>query len=92
MLYPALGGVDQDHAGNIANTVGGTLVPPPVNVGEVQKDFGHTKTFSGVADLLETFNAGIRVRTVASRSDVRKALRYGNHLARKRTFLSCGRW
>ena len=71
--------LNDGRVGDVATGIGGTLMLPPLNVGDVKHHFGNVKVFPGISVLVDLIKHGVPVVTSATPTDPRKALQYGNH-------------
>lgn len=64
---------------DVARSLGGSLVTPPVDLAEIKLHFGDNEGFLKIAELLTMISGGVPVVTALSKIDLRAALAYGNH-------------
>ena len=65
--------------GEVARSLGGVLVKPPVDPSEIRQHFGTLKGFPQINELLTIIAGGVPVIARTSTADLDTALRYGNH-------------
>ena len=65
--------------GDVARSVGGSLVAPAIDPIHVQRDFGDLKGFGAVDELVLIVAGGVPLNAVTTGADLERALQYGNH-------------
>ena len=65
--------------GDVARSLGGFLVTPPVDPQHIRRYFGDLKGFPQIDELLTIVSGGVPVIAPPSRADLNAALQYGNH-------------
>ena len=63
----------------MARSVGGGLVPPPIDPTQIQSHFGDLKGFEAIHELMTIVTTGVPVHAPATRVELDHALKYGNH-------------
>lgn len=70
---------NQGVVGDVARSVGGNPVTPPVDPSDIKSHFGDLKGSPQIAELLTNMSGGVAVVTAPSKIDLTAALRHGNH-------------
>ena len=65
--------------GDVARTIGVSLVAPPIDPAHIQQYFGYLKGFGAVDELVMIVTGGAPVHAAATGVDLERALQYGNH-------------
>ena len=65
--------------GAVARLVGGGLVAPTTDPGQIQKYFGQIKGFKDVDELIAIVTGGVPVCAAVTSTELNHALQYGNH-------------
>ena len=69
--------------GDVARSVGGGLVPPPIDPTQIQRYFGDLKGFETIDELITIVTTGVPVHSAATRVELDHASQYGNHRSAK---------
>ena len=70
---------NQGVVGDVARSLGGSLVTPPVDPSDIKSHFGDRKGFPQIGELLTIISGGVPVVTAPAKIDLTAALRHGNH-------------
>ena len=70
---------NQGRVGDVARSLGGFLVKPPVDPVDIKRYFGELKGFPKIDELITIVSGGVPVIAPPTRADLETALRYGNH-------------
>ena len=64
---------------DVARSLGGIPVTPPVHPDYIRRYFGELKAFPKIDELIIIVSAGVPVIAPPSQADLESAMRYGNH-------------
>ena len=67
------------RVGDVARSLGGFLVTPPVDPRSIKRYFGDLKGFPKIDELITIVSGGVPVIAPTSKADLDTALQYGNH-------------
>ena len=70
---------DRGRVEDVARSLGGILVTPPVDPDYIRRYFGELKGFPKIDELITIVSGGVSVIGPPSQADLGSALRYGNH-------------
>ena len=70
---------NRGRVGDVARSLGGILVTPPVDPDYIRRYFGELKGFPKIDELITIVSEGVPVIAPPSQADLESALRYGNH-------------
>ena len=70
---------NRGRVGDVAKSLGGILVTPPVDPDYIRRYLGESKGFLKIDELITIVTGGVPVITPPSQADLESALRYGNH-------------
>ena len=69
---------NRGRVGDVARSLGGILVTPPVGPDHIRRYFGELKGFSKIDELITIVSGGVPVIAPPSQADLENSLRYGN--------------
>ena len=70
---------NRGRVGDVARSLGGILMTPPVDPDYIRRYFGEIKGFPKLAELITIVSGGVPVIAPPTQADLESALRYGNH-------------
>ena len=70
---------NKGRVGDVARSLSGILVTPPVDPDYIRRYFGELKGFSKKDELITIVSRGVPLIAPPSQADLESALRYGNH-------------
>ena len=70
---------NRGRVGDVARSLGGIMVTPPVDPDYIRRYFGELKGFPKIDELITIVSGGVPVIAPPSQADLESALRYGNH-------------
>ena len=70
---------NRGRVGDVARSLGGILVTPPVDPDYIRRYFGEFKGFPKIDELITIVSGGVPVIATPSQADLESALRCGNH-------------
>ena len=70
---------NREVVGDVARTVGGSLVAPPIDPTHIQRYFGDLKGLGTVDDLVSRVTGGVPLNAVTTGADLERVLQYGHH-------------
>ena len=70
---------NRGRIGNVARSLGGILVTPPVDPDYIRRYVGELKGFPKIDELITIVSEGVPVIAPPSQADLESSLRYGNH-------------
>ena len=70
---------NRDRVEDVARSLGGILVTPPVDPDYIRRYFVELKGFSKIDELITIVSGGVPVIAPPSHADLESALRYGSH-------------
>ena len=70
---------NRGRVGDVARSLGGILVTPPVDPDYIRRYFGELKGFPKIDEMITIVSGGVPVIAPPSQADLESALRYGNH-------------
>ena len=77
---------NRGRVGDVARSLGGILVTPPVDPDYIRRHFGEFKRFPKIDELITIVPGGVPVIAFPSQADLESALRYGNHRSAEEHF------
>ena len=69
---------NRGRVGEVARSLAGILITPPVDPDYIRRYFGELKGFSKIDELITIVSGGVPVIAPPSQADLESALRYGN--------------
>ena len=69
----------RSRVGDVARSLGGILVTPPINPDQIRRYFGELKGFPRIDELITIVSGSVPVIAPPSQADLESTLRYGNH-------------
>ena len=76
---------NRGRVGDVARSLGGIPVTPPIDPDYIRRYFEEVKGFPKMDELITTVSGGGAVITPSSQADLESALRYGNHRSARGT-------
>ena len=70
---------NRGRVGDVARSLGGILMTPPVDPDYIRRYFGEIKGFPKIDELITIVSGGVPVIAPPTQADLESALRYGNH-------------
>ena len=70
---------NRDRVGDVARSLSGILVTPPIDPDYIRRYFGELKGFSKIAELITIVSGGVPVIAPPSQADLESAPWYGNY-------------
>ena len=70
---------NRGRVGDMARSLGGILVTPPVDPDYIRRYFGELKGFPKIDELITIVSGGVPVIAPPSQADYKSSLRYCNH-------------
>ena len=70
---------NRGRVGDVARSLRGILVTPPVDPDYIRRYFEESKGFPKIDELITIVSRGVPVIAPPSQADLESALRYGNH-------------
>ena len=67
------------RVGDVARSLGGILVTPPLDPDYIRRYFGESKEFPKIDELITIVSGGGAVIAPPSQADLESTLRFGNH-------------